>query len=104
MGLARCERCDPPRGTKQEFAHPHTPISYPDNRVVCATPSCAAAAHLWLNDEEEKRYQKGERIFKLPDRRWRFGKSSLSFGILANEISESWSVEIPDPLTLRATR
>jgi hypothetical protein len=45
-------------------SHQHAPVSYPDKRIT----TCTAAAKVWLTDEEEKLYLRGERIFTLSGR------------------------------------
>jgi hypothetical protein len=66
MALARCETCGCPEGTKQNYAHVHVPLSFPPRHVICAKPACVRPAYIWLTDEEEQQYLRGERNFRIP--------------------------------------
>jgi hypothetical protein len=33
--------------------------------ILCGAASCAAPAYIWLTDEEEQQYLKGQRSFQL---------------------------------------
>jgi hypothetical protein len=67
MALARCEICGSPRGMKQAYAHCHKALS-PNNGIMCGAPMCIQPACIWLTNEEERAYVRGERIFKLANR------------------------------------
>jgi hypothetical protein len=68
MALARCEICGGPQGLKQNYSHFHTPASAVSDNVLCGSPSCARRGFLWLTDEEEQRYIRGERRFRVATR------------------------------------
>jgi hypothetical protein len=68
MALARCEICGHPKGLKQNYTHFHTPASSVSDNVLCGSPSCTRRAFLWLTEEEEQRYLRGERFFRVAGR------------------------------------
>jgi len=66
MAIARCEACGEPKDTKQRYPHHHTPTSISAvPRIPCGAPNCARVALVWLSDEEEAAYHRGERSFRV---------------------------------------
>ena len=66
MALARCEVCGCPTGLKNTYEHPHTlrtPI-----KILCGAAMCTRYAVLWLTDDEQRRYMRGVRMFRLSNR------------------------------------
>ena len=67
MAVARCEECGRPSGTKHTYTHAHKPLFPPSGDMICAERKCIRLVSLiWLTDEEEQRYLRGERVFRLP--------------------------------------
>jgi hypothetical protein len=66
MASARCETCGPPRGLKQNYTHLHTPVPSMSSSILCGAPTCNRPASVWLTDEEEQQYLRGERNFRIP--------------------------------------
>jgi hypothetical protein len=67
MALARCENCGQPRG-RGENAYSNTPrhpVNHPNSGVVCGKPGCQNAAIIWLLEQEEQEYGRGQRIFEI---------------------------------------
>lgn len=62
MALARCEN-HPSRGRTKNYVTTRLPIGYPTSAVVCGRPDCEESAKIYLTQEEENRYQRGQRIF-----------------------------------------
>ena len=68
MAIARCEICGHQQGTKQRYPHPHTVAPESSThipRILCGTRLCTRPAMIWLTDEEEERYHRGERSFSV---------------------------------------
>jgi hypothetical protein len=66
MALARCEQCGCPRGTRYNYTRAHKPLFLPSRVVICASRKCTRLASvIWLTDEEQQQYLRGERIFRL---------------------------------------
>jgi hypothetical protein len=66
MALARCESCGAPDGrTKTYSGKKYLPVGHPQSGLVCGAKNCRNAALIWLTLEEERDYQKGERIFGM---------------------------------------
>jgi hypothetical protein len=41
-------------------------VGHPNSGVICGRADCTNSALVWLEDGEEQKYQKGERVFSLP--------------------------------------
>ena len=66
MALARCESCGAPNGhTKTYSGKKYYPLGYRLTAVICGSKRCRQPALIWLSLEEERNYQKGERIFEM---------------------------------------
>ena len=66
MALARCEECAPPIGTKHQYTHRHELFSISSHHNLCGGSGCARPVSIiWLNDEEEQKYLRGERVFTI---------------------------------------
>jgi hypothetical protein len=68
MAIARCEICGNQQGTKQRYPHSHTPAPETGihiRRILCGAPNCTREALIWLTDEEEAEYRRGERSFMV---------------------------------------
>ena len=67
MALARCEDCGRPQGRGDNvYVSCHLPLGYPETGVICGSVGCEKPARVWLIPEEQARYQKGIRVFRLP--------------------------------------
>jgi hypothetical protein len=44
------------------------PVGYPDSGVICGVPSCRLPGLIWLEAQEARSYDRGERIFQLRSR------------------------------------
>jgi hypothetical protein len=64
MALARCKECGPPKGQADVYMHRHTPVGFPTRAVLCGSSDCNTPALIWLTASEQKRYLRGERLFR----------------------------------------
>jgi hypothetical protein len=64
--LARCERHGKPSPSKLNYVIARPPVGHPNSGVICGRADCTNSALVWLEDGEEQKYQKGERVFSLP--------------------------------------
>ncbi len=62
MALARCRECGSPQGLKHEYPHIHSSAR---GQILCGASTCAAPAFVWLTDEEERHYLRGQRSFQI---------------------------------------
>lgn len=67
MAIARCEQCGKPRANKPPAYgnQPHLPVGYPHSGIICGSKRCTNAGLIWLKEDEEQLYAKGERIFDI---------------------------------------
>lgn len=68
MTLARCVECtkkNPPKGTTHIYKNYVLPVGYPDTASICGTKNCENSAYIWLNQDEEKEFTNGQRIFSI---------------------------------------
>lgn len=65
MSLARCKRCGQPEGRKHSYALSVLPAGYPDTAAICGTVGCEEPAIIWLNQDEQKEYDTGQRVFGI---------------------------------------
>jgi hypothetical protein len=68
MALSRCGICGGPQGLKQDYPHCHTQVSSAGPDVVCGSPKCTRRAFIWLTDDEQQQYLRGDRHFRVPNR------------------------------------
>jgi len=68
MALVRCEKCGRPQGTKRKYVQPVLPVGYPNTAAVCGRPGCDKPGLVWLDQNEWQAYQKGQRVFEIPNR------------------------------------
>jgi len=43
------------------------PVGYPDTAAICGRKGCEYPGLVWLTGEEQAEYQKGRRIFTVPN-------------------------------------
>ena len=65
MALARCEK-HPVKGRTKNYVTARLPIGYPASAVVCGISACTGNAKIFLTQEEEDNYQRGQKIFAFP--------------------------------------
>lgn len=67
MALVRCERCGKPSGRGRVYVASRPPLGYPaDAAAICGRAGCDRPGLLWLDGDEAREYQEGERVFQLP--------------------------------------
>lgn len=62
MAIVRCIG-HKPKGTKRNYVAHVEPIGYPDTALVCGGKYCSEPGYIWLDEEESKNFDLGERIF-----------------------------------------
>jgi hypothetical protein len=62
MALARCDE-HRPEPIAPDYVSYALPLGYPQTAVTCDVVGCANPARLWLDADERKAFQAGERIF-----------------------------------------
>jgi hypothetical protein len=67
MAAARCKECGKPRRGPHNWSGPFYPAGGSNQAIICGKGSCEKRAEeIWLKEEEEEsRYQNGNRIFDL---------------------------------------
>ena len=66
MALCRCEAHGiDERRTKHAYDAYALPVGYPQTAVMCGTAGCESPARVWLNREQVKEFQQGQRIFNV---------------------------------------
>ena len=67
MALARCGNCGRPHGKSGNnySANWYSPTGFPESGLVCGSGGCSNPAKVWLLEDEDAQYKKGERIFTI---------------------------------------
>ncbi len=67
MALVRCENCglDHSRTTRN-YVTKVKPVGYPNTAVICGLSKCRGPGLVWLEQDEFKEYENGERVFSIP--------------------------------------
>ena len=63
MAIVRCELHEP-SGRTRSYVTSKEPIGYPETALVCGSKSCEAAGLVWLEEDEARSYERGQRIFQ----------------------------------------
>lgn len=66
MALARCD-VHKPSGRTKNYVKGVWPLNYPNTSTICGRKDCLEPAVVWLDNQEEKSYLDGERIFEIPN-------------------------------------
>lgn len=69
MALVRCRSCGQPAGRTNSYVKAVEPVGYPETAAVCGLHQCRNPGLIWLDEEDARAYERGERIF--------FGKTSV---------------------------
>ena len=62
MAYARCLDHKPRNTVYSSYAKP---IGYPKSSIICSKVDCSNQGLIWLNGNEERNYQNGERVFSV---------------------------------------
>ncbi len=65
MALMRC-KTHAPVGRTRAYVHPVEPVGFPSTALVCGSAACNASAYIWLEKDEKKTYNQGQRVFAAP--------------------------------------
>lgn len=66
MAKARCEVHGSPNGRTQIYSLvAHYPLGFPFSGIVCGRTECREQGIAWLTLDEERAYERGERIFQM---------------------------------------
>lgn len=63
MVLVRCEQHGKPKGRKFNYVRSVKPVGWPETSAVCGLSGCESPGLIWLTDEENRDYDKDQRIF-----------------------------------------
>lgn len=68
MAGIRCKECGEPKGRKRRYSGKYAePIGYPDTAAICGKKDCRNPGLVWLEKKEWAKYQRGKRIFCIPN-------------------------------------
>ena len=68
MAVARCEMHGAPVGSKRAYGSlPVKPVGFPETAAVCGRTGCAEPAMIWLDADDQRRYNEGENIMPVPN-------------------------------------
>ena len=67
MALVRCEHHGRPRGITHTYVRAVHPVGYPNSAAICGRANCRNVGLIWLNEEENTAYDRGERVFSVPN-------------------------------------
>jgi len=68
MAIVRCEKCGRPTKHVKPPGYSemtHLPIGWPETAAICGTVGCENSGFVWLKQDEERDYQKGQRVFSI---------------------------------------
>ena len=63
MAIMRCKR-HTPKGRTRSYVASVEPLGYPTTALVCGSTDCKEPAFIWLEADEKREYDKGERVFR----------------------------------------
>jgi len=67
MALVRCEACGRPKGIKRVYICAVAPVGYPETAAVCGRARCDHPGMVWLDASEKADYDRGQRVFLVPN-------------------------------------
>ena len=67
MALVRCEAHGRPQGRTQVYVVGVPPVGFPQTAAICGLKGCENAGSVWLTTDEKAAYEKGQRIFEVPN-------------------------------------
>lgn len=67
MALVRCEHQGCPRGITQTYVQAVHPVGYPNSAAICGRANCRNVGLVRLNEEEKMAWERGERVFSVPN-------------------------------------
>lgn len=66
MALGYCKD-HRPEGRVRNYVGWVESVGYPETALVCGRTSCENPAVIWLEEDEMKSYERGERVFSIPN-------------------------------------
>jgi len=63
MAIVRCRQHEP-TGRTREYVSAKEPVGYPLTALVCGSTACDEPGLIWLEAEEAKAFDQGQRVFK----------------------------------------
>ncbi len=67
MALVRCKQCGSPKGRTRKYVTFAPPLGYPDTAAICGRAGCERPGVVWLDEQDKKGYDSGQRIFTVPN-------------------------------------
>jgi len=67
MALVRCVKHGSPAGSKREYVAAVAPFGFPTTAAICGSVPCMEPGMIWLEATEKADYDKGERVFRVPN-------------------------------------
>ena len=67
MALVRCKDHGKPKGKVRSYVDYVRPIGFPDTAAICGSVPCQNPGFIWLETHEMAAYERGERIFPVPN-------------------------------------
>ena len=67
MALVRCIDHGRPGGGKRTYVISVKPVGYPKTAAICGRSGCQRPGLVWLDEEDKRTYDNGERIVRVPN-------------------------------------
>lgn len=67
MALVRCDHHGRPERGIRVYSKSVRPMGFPDTAAVCGRAGCLNPGMVWLDADDAQAYQKGVRIFPVPN-------------------------------------
>ena len=67
MALVRCQKHGKPKGRTKTYVASVNPVGYPQTAAICGLTGCEEPGFIWLDTSEYADYQRGQRIFSVPN-------------------------------------
>jgi len=67
MALVRCEAHGRPQGRTQVYVLGVRAVGFPQTAAMCGLKGCGNPGLVWLTAEEQAAYERGQRIFEVPN-------------------------------------
>jgi hypothetical protein len=67
MALVRCERHGRPERGTRVYTRSVRPFGFPDTAAICGRAGCLNPGLVWLDEDDERDYLQGVRVFPVPN-------------------------------------
>jgi len=67
MALVRCKQRGRPKGIRRTYLASVQPLGYPGTAAICGRAGCERPGLVWLDERDKAEYDRGQRVFSVPN-------------------------------------